>query len=183
MLFCSFNGVPAEERLHWRSFLVKLGADNLKGIKNEELLVACHKYVIFFLSTVKNLLSNILKKIYFPSKLVLIFLWKIQHWIATEIILRLSFVCIHTWDFVTCWWLKSLNLSRVVIHWILWCPFLNKIVLIPWMWLDKFVPFWHPVTTESHFYCMGLLHFCINQFGWCCSSSDQSILFTPCLGM
>uniref|UniRef100_A0A165WA78 Uncharacterized protein n=1 Tax=Daucus carota subsp. sativus TaxID=79200 RepID=A0A165WA78_DAUCS len=44
-----FNGVPAEERLHWRSFLVKLGADNLKGIKNEELLVACHKYVIPFL--------------------------------------------------------------------------------------------------------------------------------------
>ncbi|KAL5542629.1 hypothetical protein UlMin_010339 [Ulmus minor] len=38
-----FNGVPAEERLHWRSFLVKLGADNLKGVKNEELLVACHK--------------------------------------------------------------------------------------------------------------------------------------------
>ncbi|KAJ0075692.1 hypothetical protein Patl1_34500 [Pistacia atlantica] len=39
-----FNGVPAEERLHWRSFLVKLGADNLKGVKNEELLVASHKY-------------------------------------------------------------------------------------------------------------------------------------------
>lgn len=44
MLLFSFNGVPAEERLHWRSFLVKLGADNLKGVKNEELLVACHKY-------------------------------------------------------------------------------------------------------------------------------------------
>lgn len=44
-MFCfSFNGVPAEERLHWRSFLVKLGADNLKGVKNEELLVASHKY-------------------------------------------------------------------------------------------------------------------------------------------
>ncbi|CAK9157544.1 unnamed protein product, partial [Ilex paraguariensis] len=40
-----FNGVPAEERLHWRSFLVKLGADNLKGLKIEELLVACHKSV------------------------------------------------------------------------------------------------------------------------------------------
>ncbi|KAL4558997.1 hypothetical protein LXL04_031127 [Taraxacum kok-saghyz] len=40
-----FNGVPGEERLHWRSFLVKLGADNLKGVKNEELLVACHKSV------------------------------------------------------------------------------------------------------------------------------------------
>ncbi|KAL8232644.1 hypothetical protein R6Q57_002422 [Mikania cordata] len=44
-----FNGVPGEERLHWRSFLVKLGADNLKGVKNEELLVACHKsvYVVY----------------------------------------------------------------------------------------------------------------------------------------
>ncbi|CAD5164315.1 unnamed protein product [Musa acuminata subsp. malaccensis] len=40
-----FHGVPAEERLHWRSFLVKLGADNLKGTKNEELLVASHKSV------------------------------------------------------------------------------------------------------------------------------------------
>ncbi|CAA2968533.1 SNARE-like superfamily isoform 1 [Olea europaea subsp. europaea] len=38
-----FNGVPAEERLHWQSFLVKLGADNLKGVKNEELLVASHR--------------------------------------------------------------------------------------------------------------------------------------------
>lgn len=46
-----FHGVPAEERLHWRSFLVKLGADNLKGAKNEELFVASHKYVqfLFFL--------------------------------------------------------------------------------------------------------------------------------------
>ncbi|KAL4292219.1 hypothetical protein AHAS_Ahas18G0006200 [Arachis hypogaea] len=44
-----FHGVPAEERLHWRSFLVKLGADNLKGAKNEELLVACHKsvYIVY----------------------------------------------------------------------------------------------------------------------------------------
>uniref|UniRef100_A0A7N2LPP7 Coatomer subunit zeta n=1 Tax=Quercus lobata TaxID=97700 RepID=A0A7N2LPP7_QUELO len=46
-LINKFNGVPAEERLHWRSFLVKLGADNLKGVKNEELLVACHNiYVV-----------------------------------------------------------------------------------------------------------------------------------------
>ncbi|RAL41351.1 unnamed protein product [Cuscuta campestris] len=46
-----FNGVPAEERLHWRSFLVKLGAENLKGTKNEELLVACHKsvYIVYTL--------------------------------------------------------------------------------------------------------------------------------------
>lgn len=42
-LFIRFHGVPAEERLHWRSFLVKLGADNLKGAKNEELYVASHK--------------------------------------------------------------------------------------------------------------------------------------------
>nr|KJB68775.1 hypothetical protein B456_011G082800 [Gossypium raimondii] len=44
-----FNGVPAEERLHWRSFLVKLGADNLKGVKNEELLVASHRsvYIVY----------------------------------------------------------------------------------------------------------------------------------------
>ncbi|KAG6481664.1 hypothetical protein ZIOFF_058282 [Zingiber officinale] len=40
-----FHGVPSEERLHWRSFLVKLGAENLKGTKNEELLVASHKSV------------------------------------------------------------------------------------------------------------------------------------------
>lgn len=46
---CSFNGVPAEERLHWRSFLVKLGVDNLRGVKNEELLVANHKYVMIFI--------------------------------------------------------------------------------------------------------------------------------------
>ncbi|XP_038693116.1 uncharacterized protein LOC119991018 isoform X3 [Tripterygium wilfordii] len=43
MFYHRFNEVPAEERLHWRSFLVKLGADNLKGLKNEELLVASHK--------------------------------------------------------------------------------------------------------------------------------------------
>ncbi|XP_038700013.1 TSET complex member tstD-like [Tripterygium wilfordii] len=46
-----FNGVPMEERLHWRSFLVKLGADNLKGAKNEQLFVASHKsvYVVYTL--------------------------------------------------------------------------------------------------------------------------------------
>ncbi|KAH7687242.1 SNARE-like protein [Dioscorea alata] len=44
-----FHGVPSEERLHWRSFLVKLGADNLKGAKNEELFVASHKsvYIVY----------------------------------------------------------------------------------------------------------------------------------------
>ncbi|KAM3360368.1 TSET complex member tstD-like [Capsicum galapagoense] len=43
------NGVPTEEMLHWRSFLVRLGAENLRGVKNEELLVACHKsvYVVY----------------------------------------------------------------------------------------------------------------------------------------
>ncbi|GKU87255.1 hypothetical protein SLEP1_g1690 [Rubroshorea leprosula] len=40
-----FNGVPSEERLHWRSFLVKLGADNLQRASNEELFVASHKSV------------------------------------------------------------------------------------------------------------------------------------------
>ncbi|KAL5677016.1 hypothetical protein ACJX0J_013147, partial [Zea mays] len=39
-----FHGVPVEERLHWRSFLVKLGSKNLKGSKNEELHVASHNY-------------------------------------------------------------------------------------------------------------------------------------------
>ncbi|KAF5726925.1 hypothetical protein HS088_TW22G00610 [Tripterygium wilfordii] len=49
MFYHRFNEVPAEERLHWRSFLVKLGADNLKGLKNEELLVASHKsvYIVY----------------------------------------------------------------------------------------------------------------------------------------
>ncbi|XP_078148483.1 SNARE-like superfamily protein isoform X1 [Carex rostrata] len=44
-----FHGVPAEERLHWRSFLVKLGTENLKGAKNEELFVASHKsvYIVY----------------------------------------------------------------------------------------------------------------------------------------
>ncbi|GLU01315.1 hypothetical protein SLE2022_186270 [Rubroshorea leprosula] len=44
-----FNGVPSEERLHWRSFLVKLGADNLQRASNEELFVASHKsvYIVY----------------------------------------------------------------------------------------------------------------------------------------
>ncbi|KAJ6915149.1 hypothetical protein NC651_017206 [Populus alba x Populus x berolinensis] len=42
------NGAPAEERSHWRFvFLVKWGADNLKGARNEELFVASHKYIKF----------------------------------------------------------------------------------------------------------------------------------------
>lgn len=48
-----FNGVPAEERLHWRTFLVKLGTENLKNAKNEELFVASHKYDAY-----SDLLSN-----------------------------------------------------------------------------------------------------------------------------
>jgi hypothetical protein len=61
-IWCRFHGVPAEERLHWRSFLVKLGTENLKGAKNEELFVASHKYAdlshlhikIFFVLTITN---------------------------------------------------------------------------------------------------------------------------------
>lgn len=49
--YSRFHGVPAEERLHWRSFLVKLGTDNLKGAKNEELFVASHKYAVRQLKT------------------------------------------------------------------------------------------------------------------------------------
>lgn len=55
---CSFNGVPAEERLHWRSFLVKLGSENLKGVKNEELLVACHKYIYLSFLLSMYLITN-----------------------------------------------------------------------------------------------------------------------------
>jgi hypothetical protein len=40
-----FHGVPMEERLHMRSFLVKLGSKNLKGSKNKELHVPSHKYI------------------------------------------------------------------------------------------------------------------------------------------
>nr|DAD27164.1 TPA_asm: hypothetical protein HUJ06_028632 [Nelumbo nucifera] len=54
-----FHGVPAEERLHWRTFLVKLGSDNLKGAKNEELFVASHKYAIS-LPPIKFSFKNIL---------------------------------------------------------------------------------------------------------------------------
>ncbi|XP_074287123.1 uncharacterized protein LOC141612283 [Silene latifolia] len=44
-----FSGVPAEERLHWRSFLIKLGGENLKGATSEELFVASHKsvYIVY----------------------------------------------------------------------------------------------------------------------------------------
>lgn len=45
-----FHGLPAEERLHWRSFLVKLGAENLKdAVQEEELFVASHKsvYIVY----------------------------------------------------------------------------------------------------------------------------------------
>ncbi|XP_074558224.1 uncharacterized protein LOC141814168 [Curcuma longa] len=44
-----FHGVPGEERLHWRSFLVKLGAENLRRAKSEELFVATHKsvYIVY----------------------------------------------------------------------------------------------------------------------------------------
>lgn len=44
-----FHGVPTEERVHWRTFLIKLGAENLKGAKSEELFVATHKsvYIVY----------------------------------------------------------------------------------------------------------------------------------------
>ncbi|XP_021735156.1 uncharacterized protein LOC110701850 [Chenopodium quinoa] len=46
-----FNGVPSEERLHWRSFLTKLGQTNLKGAKHEEHFIAHHKsvYIVYTL--------------------------------------------------------------------------------------------------------------------------------------
>jgi hypothetical protein len=40
-----FHGVPTEERIHMRPFLVKLGSENLKGSKNEELHIPSHKYI------------------------------------------------------------------------------------------------------------------------------------------
>ncbi|XP_038982293.1 uncharacterized protein LOC120110782 [Phoenix dactylifera] len=56
-----FHGVPAEERLHWRSFLVKLGADNLKGATNEELFVASHngRSAFVITSTVKDVCGKL----------------------------------------------------------------------------------------------------------------------------
>ncbi|KAJ7542659.1 hypothetical protein O6H91_09G007300 [Diphasiastrum complanatum] len=44
-----FHSVPGEERLHWRSFLVKLGTDNLNGARDDELFVASHKsvYIVY----------------------------------------------------------------------------------------------------------------------------------------
>ncbi|KAL2938900.1 DNA polymerase processivity factor [Bienertia sinuspersici] len=41
-----FNGVPSEERVHWRSFLTKLGQTNLKGVKHDdELFIAYQKCI------------------------------------------------------------------------------------------------------------------------------------------
>ncbi len=40
-----FHGLPAEERLHWRSFLVKLVGENLKTARDDEVFVASHKSV------------------------------------------------------------------------------------------------------------------------------------------
>ncbi|XP_010933392.1 uncharacterized protein [Elaeis guineensis] len=57
-----FHGVPAEERLHWRSFLVKLGADNLKGAKNEELFVASHKSVYIVYTVLGNVCIYVVGK-------------------------------------------------------------------------------------------------------------------------
>ncbi|XP_021302887.1 uncharacterized protein LOC8059257 isoform X2 [Sorghum bicolor] len=57
-----FHGVPAEERLHWRSFLVKLGSENLKGSKNEELHVASHKSVSIVYTTIGDVCLYIVGK-------------------------------------------------------------------------------------------------------------------------
>eukprot|EP00850_Spirogloea_muscicola_P008629 SM000046S16410 [mRNA] locus=s46:398777:401110:- [translate_table: standard] len=40
-----FQGLPAEERGQWRSFLVKLGVENLPRAREEEDLVAHHRSV------------------------------------------------------------------------------------------------------------------------------------------
>uniref|UniRef100_A0A6N2KAY8 Coatomer subunit zeta n=1 Tax=Salix viminalis TaxID=40686 RepID=A0A6N2KAY8_SALVM len=58
-----FSGVPAEERLHWRSFLVKLGADNLKGVRNEELLVASHNLYCLHMAEVIFAITSALKDV------------------------------------------------------------------------------------------------------------------------
>eukprot|EP00249_Psilotum_nudum_P003327 c16724_g1_i1 orf=210-653(-) len=50
-----FHGVPVEEQLHWRSFLVKLGTDNLGGARNEELFVASHKSVYIVYTAIGDL--------------------------------------------------------------------------------------------------------------------------------
>ncbi|KAI5070004.1 hypothetical protein GOP47_0014347 [Adiantum capillus-veneris] len=52
ILLDCFQGVQAEERLYWRSFLVKIGTDNLNGAHNEELFVASHKFVYVIYTTI-----------------------------------------------------------------------------------------------------------------------------------
>lgn len=51
---------------------MKLGADNLKGVKNEELLVANHKYVVnFFFPTWCVLFLVLESKILIPKNMVM----------------------------------------------------------------------------------------------------------------
>ncbi|OAE24302.1 hypothetical protein AXG93_1052s1250 [Marchantia polymorpha subsp. ruderalis] len=40
-----YHGLPPDERLQWRSFLLKLTADNLKNARDDEQFVASHKAV------------------------------------------------------------------------------------------------------------------------------------------
>ncbi|CAM6087490.1 unnamed protein product [Calypogeia fissa] len=40
-----YHGLPTDERLQWRTFLLKLTADNLKNARDDEQFVASHKAV------------------------------------------------------------------------------------------------------------------------------------------
>ena len=44
LLMRSFHGVPPEERSQWRGYLIKLGADNLVGARDEEQFIACFRF-------------------------------------------------------------------------------------------------------------------------------------------
>lgn len=50
-----FHGLPAEERLHWRSFLVKLTAENLKTARDDEVFVASHKSVFIVYTVIGDI--------------------------------------------------------------------------------------------------------------------------------
>lgn len=50
-----FHGLPAEERLHWRSFLVKLTTENLKTSRDDEVYVASHKSVFIVYTVIGDI--------------------------------------------------------------------------------------------------------------------------------
>lgn len=50
-----FHGLPAEERLHWRSFLVKLTTENLKTSRDDEVFVASHKSVFIVYTVIGDI--------------------------------------------------------------------------------------------------------------------------------